>query len=117
MEDLQKTFAGLQDGVVSYGPCQFPTLGFVVERFWRIESIYHFYIGVFIILSLKGSGFVPENFWEIQCSITKPDKHGKSATAAFSWKRNRLFDRQACAVVYDISFQQISHDILFGASF
>jgi DNA topoisomerase III len=30
---LQKKFDGFADnGVVSYGPCQFPTLGFVVER-------------------------------------------------------------------------------------
>ena len=30
---LQKKFDGFSDnGIVSYGPCQFPTLGFVVER-------------------------------------------------------------------------------------
>ena len=34
--------------VISYGPCQFPTLGFVVRRFWEIES------------------FAPEDFWELR---------------------------------------------------
>lgn len=43
------------DSVVSYGPCQFPTLGFVVERY------------------LQRINFVPEPFWFIQASILAPD--------------------------------------------
>lgn len=38
---LQTRFDELQDGVISYGPCQFPTLGFVVERYKRIQ-VYFF---------------------------------------------------------------------------
>lgn len=46
---LQRRFpAQLTDRVVSYGSCQFPTLGFVVERYRAIQS------------------FVPEDFWKIE---------------------------------------------------
>lgn len=34
---LQKKYEGLPENVISYGPCQFPTLGFVVERFLLIK--------------------------------------------------------------------------------
>ena len=33
--------------IVSYGPCQFPTLGFIVDRYKKIKD------------------FVPEKFWSI----------------------------------------------------
>ena len=37
-----------KEKIISYGSCQFPTLGFVVERYKAIES------------------FIPENFWKIK---------------------------------------------------
>jgi DNA topoisomerase-3 len=75
------------EGVVSYGPCQFPTLGFVVERWARIET------------------FVPEDFWFLQLTIRvpTPNENVTAAPAAnndnairpihFTWKRTRLYDR------------------------
>ena len=45
---LQKKFNSLQQQLVSYGSCQFPTVGFVVERYKAIEN------------------FVPESFWKIK---------------------------------------------------
>ena len=45
---LQKKFSSLTDQLISYGPCQFPTIGFVVERYKAIER------------------FVPEPFWKIR---------------------------------------------------
>lgn len=39
--------------VISYGPCQFPTLGFIVERYQAIQS------------------FVPEEFWYIKLVAEK----------------------------------------------
>jgi len=46
---LQKVFpAVLADQLISYGSCQFPTLGFVVERYKQVQA------------------FVPEPFWKIR---------------------------------------------------
>jgi len=45
---FQNKFAALKEQLISYGSCQFPTLGFVVERYKAIES------------------FIPENFWKIK---------------------------------------------------
>lgn len=46
---LQKVFPqALADTLISYGSCQFPTLGFVVERYKAIQA------------------FIPEQFWKIK---------------------------------------------------
>ncbi|KAJ2140759.1 DNA topoisomerase 3-alpha [Coemansia sp. RSA 564] len=74
---LQSRFEAVQEKVVSYGPCQFPTLGFVVDQFLRVES------------------FVPETFWYIFLEHVKSD--GK---AVFTWRRQRLFDQEACFALY-----------------
>ena len=90
---LQRNFDGFSDaqkGVVSYGPCQFPTLGFVVERWARIQT------------------FVPEDFWYIEMSVnvdvangiaTNENAPGKSIH--FTWKRGRLYDSVATAFFYE----------------
>jgi DNA topoisomerase-3 len=49
---LQDRFASFDRKVVSFGPCQFPTLGFVVDRFKQIRD------------------FVVEPFWAIRLSYT-----------------------------------------------
>ena len=113
--------------VLSYGPCQFPTLGFVVRRFWEIES------------------FVPEDFWELRVLAPAaennhpgqqgaeedegdeegltgetPTKRRRRAattggggkrkkneedhsgnTVVFRWDRGRLYDRAACLALYE----------------
>lgn len=49
---LQKIFPeSLSDQLISYGSCQFPTLGFVVERFKAIQA------------------FVPETFFKIKGTL------------------------------------------------
>lgn len=68
----------LNDRLVSYGSCQFPTLGFVVERYRAILN------------------FVPEAFWKIEMSHAKD-----GIKAEFAWKRHRLFDYQACFLLYE----------------
>ena len=94
---LQRKFDGFADkGVVSYGPCQFPALGFVVERWARIQT------------------FVPESFWYLELSITvQPDvvvgqegannQHDNTAgrPIVFTWKRGRIHDQMMCLCFYE----------------
>ncbi|KAH3902073.1 related to DNA topoisomerase 3 [Saccharomycodes ludwigii] len=67
--------------VVSYGPCQFPTLGFVVDRDDRIEK------------------FVPENFWYLEISIKRDNTDG--GQIKLQWKRGHLFDRLIVYTIYE----------------
>lgn len=96
---LQKKFQLSGNSVVSYGGCQFPTLGFVVERWARIET------------------FVSEDFWFIELSLRIPPPSGQEEGAPthnnsngnnhhnrpihFTWKRNRLYDRIATLCLYE----------------
>lgn len=109
---LQNHFRAELDGnVVSYGPCQFPTLGFIVDQYKRVKN------------------FVPETFWYISIDVqvptddgadsvkhevidldgpsTKkkppPKKGGKkqSGILSFSWERNHLFDHLATTVIFE----------------
>ncbi|XP_063791016.1 DNA topoisomerase 3-alpha [Pseudophryne corroboree] len=80
---LQKIFPSvLSSQLISYGSCQFPTLGFVVERFKAIQA------------------FIPETFYKIK--VTHEHEDG---TVEFNWKRNRLFNHTACLVLYQICME------------
>lgn len=68
--------AGDDKQVISYGSCQFPTLGFVVERHKQRVN------------------FVPQTFYYISLSHKKD-----GLVADFSWIRQRLFDEQACLAI------------------
>uniref|UniRef100_A0A914S599 DNA topoisomerase n=1 Tax=Parascaris equorum TaxID=6256 RepID=A0A914S599_PAREQ len=65
--------------IVSYGSCQFPTLGFVVERYKAIEQ------------------FVVEQFWKL---IVRERRAG--IDVIFEWDRVRLFDRDVVQVSHAI---------------
>ncbi|XP_038274937.1 DNA topoisomerase 3-alpha isoform X3 [Dermochelys coriacea] len=80
---LQKLFPDvLAEQLISYGSCQFPTLGFVVERFKAIQA------------------FVPEAFYKIK--VTHEHEDGM---VDFNWKRNRLFNHTACLVLYHMCME------------
>jgi DNA topoisomerase-3 len=64
--------------VISYGSCQFPTLGFVVDRYLRVRN------------------FVPEPFWLIRVAHTKDEIDVK-----FNWRRGHLFDRMAVIIIFE----------------
>lgn len=67
--------------IVSYGPCQFPTLGFIVDRY------------------LQRVMFHPEAFYALQLQV-KPAPAASSAGAQteianLAWVRGRVYDRLA----------------------
>jgi DNA topoisomerase-3 len=64
--------------LISYGSCQFPTLGFVVDRYLRVRN------------------FVPEPFWYIRLAHMKDEIDVK-----FNWRRGHLFDRMAVILIFE----------------
>ncbi|KAM3358536.1 DNA topoisomerase 3-alpha isoform X1 [Capsicum galapagoense] len=69
--------------VLSYGPCQFPTLGFVVERYWEIQA------------------HEPEEFWTINCTHNSDE-----GIATFNWMRGHLFDYSCGVIIYEMCIQE-----------
>lgn len=88
---LQNSFPDLKE-VISYGKpkagllisgsCQFPTLGFVVDRHLKIRD------------------FIPEEFWRIVMSYIKDN-----INVEFRWQRARLFDQMICLLLYEKCMQ------------
>lgn len=81
---LQRAGVGLPvddkgKSIVSYGPCQFPTLGFIVQRKWDIDA------------------HVSEDFWSIKCSHAREGTNTK-----FEWSRGRLFDRGFASALHNM---------------
>lgn len=75
---LQNMGEELHDRIISYGSCQFPTLGFVVDRYFRVKH------------------FVPEKFWSIRVMHRRDDMD-----VNFSWRRHRLFDRMSVIILFE----------------
>lgn len=75
---LQQLSPKLENQILSYGSCQFPTLGFVVDRYYRVRN------------------FKPETFWLIKI-IHKRD----NIKVNFNWKRVHLFDRAAVTILFE----------------
>lgn len=71
-------FTGEDRKVISYGSCQFPTLGFVVDRYFMVKN------------------FVPEPYWAIKVTHIKDD-----IIVNFRWARTNLFDRMAVVILFE----------------
>ncbi|KAK9827312.1 hypothetical protein WJX81_003569 [Elliptochloris bilobata] len=70
--------------LISYGPCQFPTLGLIVQREWEVQS------------------HVAERFWSIHMSYQAPATAAGGCRCQFEWRRVRLFDHVAASVLYEL---------------
>ncbi|KAJ5789651.1 uncharacterized protein N7518_006662 [Penicillium psychrosexuale] len=75
---LQTVVAALKEKVISYGSCQFPTLGFVVDRYLRVQN------------------FISEVFWGIKVILSRESKK-----VNFLWKRVHLFDRAVVTMMLE----------------
>ncbi|XP_035386147.1 DNA topoisomerase 3-beta-1 isoform X2 [Electrophorus electricus] len=69
---FQGKYGNLDSSLISFGPCQTPTLGFCVERHDKIQS------------------FKPEMYWVIQAKVFR----GKETPITLDWDRVRVFDRE-----------------------
>ena len=66
--------------LISYGPCQFPTLGFITQRYWEHKS------------------FTPSPHWWIDMS----HRAAGGASAQFAWARGRLAAERPAAALYQL---------------
>ncbi len=64
------------------GPCQFPTLGFVVSRFDQVQA------------------FKPEKFWYIYLALTH-NASGNQEETPFTWRRGHLFNFTVAYAIYE----------------
>eukprot|EP00171_Calliarthron_tuberculosum_P004151 IDg4151t1 len=72
---------GSTRAIVSYGPCQFPTLGLVVDRWLSIEN------------------FVRRPFWVFVLVL-------RSYAVTFKWTRKHLFDEYTAHTLYELAVEQ-----------
>ncbi|CAG8791294.1 11790_t:CDS:10, partial [Racocetra persica] len=74
---FNQKYGNLDSSVISYGPCQTPTLSFCVSRHDQIKS------------------FSPEPFWTLSVSVTKQGTNGVQLGPEIhlSWERARVFDK------------------------
>jgi DNA topoisomerase-3 len=77
--NIKSRFEELLDKkVLSYGPCQFPTLGFIVDRYLRAKN------------------FKEEPFWKIEVTLEK-----EGVNSNFTWNRGHLFDQGAVQAIFE----------------
>jgi DNA topoisomerase-3 len=122
---LQNQFEAIE-GVLSYGPCQFPTMWFVDEQAKRIEAS-------LIDLPMKPhlsspmcrapcfgwstrrffiQAFRSEPFWAIELEHRKRGEDGVEQLGRFSWARTRLFDRLCCLVLYELCVERATATVV-----
>merc|ERR1719245_921550 len=73
---FQGKYADLDSSLISYGPCQTPTLGFCVERHDQIQT------------------FKPETFWVIQTTV----EASEDKRLSLEWERVRCFDKEVAVM-------------------
>ena len=82
---LQRVFPVLADQLISYGPCQFPTLGFVVDRYKQVQQ------------------FVSETFYKLKAVLSRD-----GVSVEFNWSRGRLFNRNVAQLFHEICLESHS---------
>ncbi|XP_042721854.1 DNA topoisomerase 3-beta-1 [Lagopus leucura] len=78
---FQGKYGNLDSSLISFGPCQTPTLGFCVERHDKIQS------------------FKPETYWVLQAKVN-PEKE---SSLTLDWDRVRVFDREIAQMFLNVT--------------
>ncbi|XP_003738127.1 DNA topoisomerase 3-beta-1 [Galendromus occidentalis] len=73
---FQNKYGNLDSSLISFGPCQTPTLGFCVERHDKIQS------------------FKPENYWVLNAQIKLPNNN----IVTPEWDKGSIFDQEVASV-------------------
>ncbi|PON95541.1 DNA topoisomerase, type IA [Trema orientale] len=76
---FQGKYGNLDSRVISYGPCQTPTLGFCVQRYLQIST------------------FKPEKFWSLRPYILQ-----SGYELQLEWERQKLFDLDAATMFQNL---------------
>lgn len=74
---FQGRYGDLDSSLISFGPCQTPTLGFCVQRHDEIVQ------------------FKPEAFWFVQVALGEPE-------IKLDWTRMRIFDKEIAMIFFNI---------------
>jgi len=77
---FQGRYGDLDSSLISFGPCQTPTLGFCVQRHDEIQQ------------------FKPESFWYVQVTVDPDQK--------LEWQRVRIFEKEVATIFYHMVKEQ-----------
>lgn len=82
MCSFQEKYGDLDSSLISYGPCQTPTLGFCVDRHDKIQT------------------FQPQPYWVISPTVSPSAEGGSSIV--LSWEKEREFDINRAKHMYSL---------------
>lgn len=71
--------------LISYGPCQFPTLGLVVDRWLKIQN------------------FISRPFWVFDLKL-------RNCKVPFDWVRKHIFDEVTAMTLYELCIEEAEQD-------
>ena len=78
---MQGKYGNLDSLLISYGPCQTPTLGFCVDRHDLIQT------------------FKPETYWQIDATVKTPETN---VEIKLTWNRYRVLSSYGVTVIAEL---------------
>merc|ERR1719189_1732537 len=94
---FQGKYGDLDSSLISYGPCQTPTLGFCVERHDQITT------------------FKPEAYWVLNTTVEVQINAETTKKLQLEWERGRCFDKEV-AIMFMHQVKGQSHAKVLGVT-